>query len=800
MAITRTEFFNKKSKGALWDVGVSIKRGNPLPLDADSVFESLASAQTYASGVLSYPGQIIAVVDTDKVTLYKLDQNCALVEIDKDVSVDSKSISISDAGVLSLKGFDAATAGQQLRVVNKGTDEDPQLELEFFTPDSSTVSGLQTTVGQHTTDIEALKTTTAEHTTNISNLEDAVANVYTKTEVDAKVTSAVHYKTSVDKFSDLPATDNKVGDMYNIKNSGGKDTYGYDIMAGDNVVWNGTGWDKQAGYIDTTNFATKDDVATAKSEAVTAAATDATTKADAAKTAAIADTATKLESYNTSTEVDTKISTAKTELTTAIGTAKTEAITTAGTNADDKISAKVGNIGDKTIKKYIDDADAALQTKVDSLDTIAQGLGKFATATEIGEADLATALKTKINGKADSATTLAGYGISDAYTKTETDSAISTAKNQAATTAQEKVDAAITGLKKEDAAVAGKYVSSVSQAEGVITVTRADLPNYDNTYDAKGAAAAVLGAANDAATKNTVYGAKAAAAAADTKAAGAQTTAEAAQETATAAKTSADAKVASITAKDNSVTIGGTTTAPTVGVQVSKATGNALTLESDGLKVTVPAAAEYSIVKDEDSGDFAAIYHLTKNNVNVGAAINIPKDMVVKSGEVVTNPTGQSKGTYIKLVLQNVAEPLYINVSSLIEYVTSGSKTGDQIIVTVSDDHKVTATLSDSSVTKTQLATAVQTSLNNADSALTKATALEGLVGTKSVATQIAEEIAKLDVNDAAVAKNFVTAVKETDGKIAVSRSAVADIALSGSTDDLVQGTQTLILDCGGAN
>lgn len=796
MAITRNEFFDKKSKGALWDVGVSIKRGNPLPIDADSVFESLDAAREYAAGVLAYPGQIISVVREDRTDLYKIDQNCELQHINDDASVDGASLDQSINGVFSVHGFSVAQAGQQIRV----TDKDGIKELEFFTPDSSTVSGLQTTVGQHTTDIAALQEASLDHTTKIGSLETAMGNRYTKEEVDAKLTSAVHYKTSVDSFNDLPKTDNKVGDMYNIKNSGGKDSDGYDILAGDNVVWNGTGWDKQAGYIDTTSFATKDNVATAKAEAISAAATDATTKADAAKAAAIADTDTKLESYDTSTEVTGKITTAKTELTTAIGTAKTEAITAAGTAADEKIATKVGDIGAATtVKKYVDDADNGIKTRLDALEATSEGLGKFATATEIGEADLAAALKTKIDGKADKATTLAGYGIGDAYTKTEVDDAISDAKGEAATTAQSKVDTAIGKLVKADAAVTGKYVSAVSEADGVITVTRADLPNYDNTYDVKGAADAVLGTAEDTAEANTVYGAKKAASAAQTKANKAETDAANAKTAADEAKTAADSKVASVKAQDASVTVQGTT-APTVKVNLDPATDNAIKLGANGLKVTLPEAAEYSIVKDEDSGDFAAVYHLTKGGANTGTAINIPKDMVVKSGKVVTNPTGQPKGTYIELTLQNVTDPLYINVNGLIEYVTSGSVAGDQIVIAVSDDHKVTATLSNGSVTKAQLASGVQTSLNNADSAITKANALETLVGTKTVATQITEAIGALDVDDTAVEKQFVTAVKETDGKIAVTRAAVANIALSGSTDDLVQGTQTLIFDCGGAN
>ena len=94
MAISRDEFFDAKAKGALWDVGVSIKRGNPLPLDADSVFDSLANAQTYAAGVLSYPGQVLAVVAEDTTTIYYLDNECNLVEVGGKVEVDGKSIEL----------------------------------------------------------------------------------------------------------------------------------------------------------------------------------------------------------------------------------------------------------------------------------------------------------------------------------------------------------------------------------------------------------------------------------------------------------------------------------------------------------------------------------------------------------------------------------------------------------------------------------------------------------------------------------------------------------------------------------
>ncbi len=166
-------------------------------------------------------------------------------------------------------------------------------------------------------------------------------------------------------------------------------------------------------------------------------------------------------------------------------------------------------------------------------------------------------------------------------------------------------------------------------------------------------------------------------------------------------------------------------------IEVVKVNGTALPITDKAVDVTVP---EYTVEKAADSGDYAAIYQLKKDGTAVGAAINIPKDMVVKSGSVVTNPDGQAAGTYIKLVLQNVKDPLYIDVGGLIEYVTSGSAAGDMVFVTVDDTtHKVTATISDGTVTKAKLHADVQASLDKADSAL-QASALTPYAKTADVA------------------------------------------------------------------
>ena len=193
------------------------------------------------------------------------------------------------------------------------------------------------------------------------------------------------------------------------------------------------------------------------------------------------------------------------------------------------------------------------------------------------------------------------------------------------------------------------------------------------------------------------------------------------------AKEYADGKVASVSATDESIVVSGTATAPKVAVQISKEAGNDLVKKTDGLFVEVPDASVYSITKDETSANYAAVYHLTKDGVNTGVAINIPKDMVVKSGTVEVNPSGQAAGTYLVLTLANATEDkVYINVGSLIEYVTSGSAESDMVVVAVSEDHKVTATITDGSITKAKLEAGVQTSLNKADSALQKADIVTG--------------------------------------------------------------------------
>lgn len=135
--------------------------------------------------------------------------------------------------------------------------------------------------------------------------------------------------------------------------------------------------------------------------------------------------------------------------------------------------------------------------------------------------------------------------------------------------------------------------------------------------------------------------------------------------------------------------------------------------------------------------------YVLKQGDNTVGTINIPKDMVVQSGEVVVDPAGQAAGTYIKLTLANATnDVIYVNVGSLVDIykakasaaqvqlaidsatreisatIVAGSVTATELAA----DAVVTAKIADGNVTKAKLSTEVQASLDKADAAAQDAT------------------------------------------------------------------------------
>ena len=222
----------------------------------------------------------------------------------------------------------------------------------------------------------------------------------------------------------------------------------------------------------------------------------------------------------------------------------------------DYVASEISKLDAGELNRRLTDVEAKAQANETAIGVInGTGAGSISKALTDAKAYTDTAKSTlqgEIDKKATKATTLAGYGIADAYTKTEADSAIATAvagahhlkrqivtalppiseanedtiymvlkttgvagnesgniyneymlisgkfeqvgdskvdltdyatKTYAKTEANDALDAAkadslkkIQALDKADTAVADNYVSAVSQTDGIITVTRAELP------------------------------------------------------------------------------------------------------------------------------------------------------------------------------------------------------------------------------------------------------------------------------------------------------------------------------------
>lgn len=175
----------------------------------------------------------------------------------------------------------------------------------------------------------------------------------------------------------------------------------------------------------------------------------------------------------------------------------------AGTDAQadvDALKTKVGTVSDnKTVVQMIADAqtaatydDAAVKADIkknkEDIATVSALVGDTAVASQISTAvaDAKTELKGSTSDT-DASATIAGAKKYADKLDTAMDArvdALESAVGEGGSVAAQ-ITAEIAKLDKADKAVAGKYVSAVSEEDGVITVVRADLPDYTNTYAAK---------------------------------------------------------------------------------------------------------------------------------------------------------------------------------------------------------------------------------------------------------------------------------------------------------------------------
>ena len=195
------------------------------------------------------------------------------------------------------------------------------------------------------------------------------------------------------------------------------------------------------GIADTSVLATATTVATAKSEAITAAATDASTKADAAQAAAILAAATASESYS-----DASITTHNNDTTSVHGIADTAALALTATVATDIATAVTAHNDDTTNVHGIADtallstkayADAAVSTHNDDTTNV-HGIADtslLALKSEVAAVTKTTLGLGNVTNTADA----------DKPVSTAQSTAIATAKAEAIADATSQVNALLTG-------------------------------------------------------------------------------------------------------------------------------------------------------------------------------------------------------------------------------------------------------------------------------------------------------------------------------------------------------------------
>lgn len=152
-----------------------------------------------------------------------------------------------------------------------------------------------------------------------------------------------------------------------------------------------------------------------------------------------------------------------------------------------------------------------------------------------------------------------------------------------------------------------------------------------------------------------------------------------------------------------------------------------------------------------------------KQGENTVGTIDIPKELVTTSGEVVINPEGQAEGTYIKLVIANQTDPLYINVGTLVD-IYKAKENATQIQLTVDNaSREISAVIVAGSVGTAELADGSISTVKIADANVTLA----------KLATDVTDKIdeAKKAGTDAATA---VTTLE--NGKVADNTTAITEI------------------------
>lgn len=786
------------------NLGVNLNRQKNAPLDISCEYSSVKDMLYYVTegrfpangaGVSAavkdmkkypYLGQVIALVnpETEEVALYYV----KTAEYDATLATDDAmfehyfeavgratlgdNVTIvrnEETGVLSIKGYAAAETGAQLVKTANG--------LEWVKPDNTTVEGLNTAVA-------AIESTIGEDDTQGLRLR-------IKTNEDDIGTLGGKVATLIGEDADKSVRAISAEEVAKIVAGADKD---YDTLK------------EIADYInsDKTGAAQmQTDISTIKSDLNTAeTGLKARMTAAEGEIDALQESVAGIHSHDNKTVLD------------GITAEKVAAWDAAETNAKTFTTTKIGltkeDGGDSateapTVKAYVDGKVTALNTAIGTQKDRIDNLGALASKSEVGETDLAAALATKINGKADSATTLAGYGIGNAYTKTEVDDAITAAKEAAATDAATKANAAEQNAKDYTDGLAGNYDAkgaadavqkNVDKVSEAVTTVQGQVNTLNGDATTVGSVAKKIADALDGLALGDTYAPK------THNHTIAQVTGlqDALDEKAVAAQVATD-----ITAAKTAV-LGEADYAHTVKDAYELANGKVTMADVEGKGYAVKTEVEASIkaVDDKIGAANTAATKLTER--------------VTANETAITKLNGTGEGSVAKTVADKIAEVVagadkdFDTLKEIADWImsdtTGAAKMQSDIssLKTLVGDTAVAAQIDNAlkvdGVDKFALASELKAVADKVHEHANKAV-LDGITAEKVTAWDAAEANAKAYTDEKVGAIPAATAaalglVKVDDVTIKVAADGTIGVKAI-STDLLTQGTDTLVFNCGNA-
>lgn len=204
----------------------TFEAGDNVSVTADVTGKKITIAGTYQNATTTDAGLMSGA---DKAKLDGL------------ANYNLEAATASKLGGVKVGGNVDVTADGTISVKNASTTAKGAVQLSNATDSTSTTMAATSAAVKAAYDLANGKQSPA---TTLAGY--GIGDAYTKDEVDGLVSSTFHYKGTKANYSNLPAENNKVGDVWNITVA----DKAHGIKAGDNVAWTGTAWDVLAGVED----------------------------------------------------------------------------------------------------------------------------------------------------------------------------------------------------------------------------------------------------------------------------------------------------------------------------------------------------------------------------------------------------------------------------------------------------------------------------------------------------------------------------------------------------------------------